>query len=159
MVTLTPHSTHWPPAHPVPATSSRQRGGQPPNRGQPTSWCAGRPCACRAEGTDSVPRQCPRGHQLLPGLKGRAAAWDTQHPATGKCRGTSLCLDSAVPAARARHHMVEPEKLQGSFFSMAAAEDWQIGTSNSFKWLSTGVGAHPSDASLPLQKQGDTASR
>lgn len=30
--------------------------------------------------------------------------------------GTSLCLDSAVPAARSQNHMAEPEKLQGSFF-------------------------------------------
>jgi len=111
------------PAHPVPAqgtTDSR------------LSRRAGRPRARGAEGTASVPRQRARGHQLLPGLKGRGAARGMQHPAAGKCRGTSPCRHGAVPAA-------EPEKLRGTrFFCRAAAE------------LAQGRGASPNRCFLQL---------
>lgn len=162
------HGDPHPTLHPLGTHSScaghqqRQRWGQPPKRGQSMSWCAGRPRARCTEGTESVPRQCTRGHQLLPGLKGRAAAWGTQHPATGKCRGMSLCLDSAVSAARAQHRMAEPEKLQRRSFLYSCSRglaDWSLKHKRllSPAFCRSEVNAHPSDASLPPQKQGDLA--
>lgn len=108
----------------------RRRRGQPPHRGQLPEPARRSSCACHAEGTESVPRQCTRGHQLLPGLKGRGAARGTQHPAAGNCRGTSPFQDSAVPAAEAQPRMAEPEKLQERFFCRAAAEDRQAGATS-----------------------------
>lgn len=126
MVAHTPRSARWAPAHPVPAASSASVGDSHPSRR------AGGPSARRrTEGTESVPRQHTRGHQLLLGLKGRGAARGTQHPGAGERRGMSLCQDGAVPAAVFQPCMAEPKKLQGrKFFCRAAAEDCQAGATS-----------------------------
>lgn len=120
MVARTPRSARHAPTHPVPAASSAGVRDSHPSRR------AGRPR--RAEGMESVPRQRTRGHQLLPALKGRGAAWGTQHARAGERRGTSPHQDNAVTAAVVQPRTAEPEKGSGGRFSCAAtAEDRQAG--------------------------------
>lgn len=103
----------------------------------------GRPRARHAEGTESLPRQRTRGQQLLLGLKGRGAAWATQHPTAGK-GGRHMpvpgwCCCSLAPG--------DSSKEGGAQQSMGRPE---LGAQTAAA-SSTEVGAGPSNASRKPQ--------
>lgn len=140
MVARTPRSARRAPTHPVPAASSAGVGDSHPMGDSHPSRRAGRPR--RAEGTESVPRQRTHGHQLLPGLKGRGAAWGTQHPWAGERRGTSPHQDSAVPLPRFSPAQLSQKGSRGRFSCGATAEDGQAGAARLNRcslWLLAGV--------------------
>lgn len=159
MVARTPRSARRAPAHPVPAASSAGAGDSHRTGDSHPSRHAGRPRARRAEGTESVPRQRTRGHQLLPGLKGRGAARGTRHPGAGERRGMSPCQDGAVLAAAARPCTAEPEGLRRKVFLWGHSRGL-AGRSHEPKLLSPAfcrseVGARPFNTAQQPQEQGD----